>query len=358
MIIRHFMKPTHRARTLPYVLGHDLPSGSLDPRTPHVLLGDPLIFAHMAQHWNPYTMSHYSCVLSLSELIDESRARKLSEEFFDILVPGRRPGQCLTLAVLHRERGRGVAAARTGIHCFVLSSDLLHPSRKLDVYWPARDKRRLETWQELVNLREGFSSAKEPTRKREIRWGVSPKLPEADSILERFQRKLKGLSVAGFEDTEEFASSVALAGGVGVRFDRTPHGRLRARFAVQYGSVSLRISAVAPVLQRSLLRRSSLKDVTGSAGFERTPQFLNLLRDSLIAEIEFAAHRREPRHGLDRSRLSALRQQVATATLHRSPPALMRDETNFGFPKFAAPQIAPPVFSSPQAVDAALPDFV
>lgn len=340
MIIRHFMRHRHRARTLNYVLGRDLLPGTVDPRSPQILLGDPDLFAAMSEKWSPYSMSHYSGVLSLSEMIDRPCAKQLAEEFFDVLLPGRRVGQCMTLAVLHSERGRN--GPRSGIHVFALASDLLHPHRKLEIYWPARgDKRRLEIWQELVCIREGFSSPKEGSRKREIRWGVSPRVPGADEMLDRFRRKLAGLSAAQYEDTEEFACRVALAGGVGVHFDQTHRGRLRARFSVQHGGQSLRLSAISHDPRASPLRKSALRDSIDAQGYRRSPEFLRTLKDRLIAEIDHAADRREPKHGVNQARLLALRVKVAATRMPSVHIANVRDETDFGFPKFEAPVVEP-----------------
>lgn len=337
MIVRHFQRPCHRARRLSYVLGTDLPPGTDDPRKPVVLSGEPELFARLCEKWNVFTLSHYSAVLSLSEFIDQEKARTLAEEFVDVLLPGRMPGQCLATAVLHRERGRK-GTKRTGIHVFILATDLLG-QRKLDVYWPARDRRRVETWQEFVNMREGWTSPKERERRREIRLSVSPPLPGSDELLERYTRKLRGLSGGVMEDTEEFASRVALAGAVGVRFDRTHRNRLRARFCVANGGIDLRVSAIAPEATANSFRNSTLKTLFPDGEYRRTPEHFRALQGLLVREVVFAAATRKAKHQVDQDAVARIVGSIARETLPRTPNLADRDETGMTFPRFSVAQI-------------------
>jgi hypothetical protein len=301
-----------------------------------VLAGDPELFTHLCEKWNAFALSHYSGVLSLSELIDEEKAQTLAEEFIDVLLPGRVPGQCLATAVLHRERGRR-GTNRTGIHVFILATDLLR-QRKLNVYWPARDRRRVEAWQEYVNMREGWSSPKESERRREIRLSVSPPLPGSDELLERYTRKLRGLSRAAMEDTEEFASRVALAGGVGVRFDRTNRNRLRARFAVGGGGIGMRVSAIAPEATANSFRNSTLKTLFPDGEYRRSPEHFRVLQGLLVREVLFAAATRQAKHQVDQGAVARVVGSITRATLQRTPNLAVRDETGMTFPRFPAPE--------------------
>lgn len=149
--------------------------------------------------------------------------------------------------------------------------------------------------------------------------------------------------------TEEFACRVALAGGVGVHFDQTHRGRLRARFSVQHGGQSLRLSAISPDPRASPLRKSALRDSIDAQGYRRSPEFLRTLKDRLISEIDHAADRRAAKHGVDQVRLQALRAKIAEARMPSVPLEQVRDETGFGFPRFVVPDVVDYLAPTPSA---------
>ena len=188
-------------------------------------------------------------------------------------------------------------------------------------------------------MRAGWSSPKESERRREIRLSVSPPLSGSDELLERYTRKLRGLSGAVMEDTEEFASRVALAGGVGVQFDRTNRNRLRARFSVISGTVGLRVSAIAPEATANSFRNSTLKTLFPDGEFRRTPEHFRALQELLVREVLFAASTRKAKHQVDQDAVSRVVGSIAQANFPRTPNLAVRDETGMSFPRFPAPEI-------------------
>lgn len=341
MMLRRFKKH-HRAFRVGYVLGRHLAKGKHDPREPKVIGGDPDVFEFMRRRWNRYTQSHYAAVLSLEEELSDAKAAQLAEEFFDVLIPSRHEGQFLTLAVRHRERARH-GRRRTGIHVFVSHLDLWR-DRKVDVYWPARDQRRLEAWQEHVNLRDNLASPKEPGRSRSLHVRVWPESPVAEELAGSYGKILGRLPLgAAAEDSEEIACALTLKGALGVRLDRTRAGRLRARFSAQApDGREVRVSAIAaPEKKEDPLRKSSLRRVLGSHGFERTCGVFATVTGLLEREIAYAAKRIESRHGGCPEKLAETLSRVRGAQFHVPdlPVPVVRDETGMGFLLMLPPEI-------------------
>ena len=348
-MLRRFKKH-HRAFRVGYVLGRHLAKGKPDPREPKVIGGDPDVFEVMRRRWNRYTQSHYAAVLSFEEELSDTKAAQLAEEFFDVLLPGRHEGQFLTLAVRHRERGRQ-GRRRTGIHVFVFHLDLWR-DRKVDVYWSARDQRRLEAWQEHVNLRDNLASPKEPVRSRSLHVRVWPESPDAAELVAGYGKILGRLPFsAAAEDAEEIASALTLKGALGVHLDRTRAGRLRTRFSAQApDGREVRVSAIAaPEKRDDPLQKSSLRAVLGSRGFERTSGVFTTVTDLLVREIAYAAKRHESRHGASPERLDHTLSRVRGAQFHLPQPsvAVVRDETSMGL----QPMLPPEIFGTPLRVE-------
>lgn len=307
----------HRAFAPDYALGLQLlAEGKWDPREPKVLGdGDPELFMTMASTWNPYTQSHTAGVLSFEEDIPDDDATRLAEEFIDILLPGRPAnGQFLTLFGRHHERSRK-RRYRTGIHFFVLHTDLWR-NRKCDPYWSARDQRRVEAWQEFVNMREGFSSPKDPHRSRALHVRAWPESPDAAELAAHYERLLKRHP---FEpaDRDEIACTLALHGASDCAIDRTRAGRLRARFtAPAADGRTVHLSAIAsPRKKAEPLHKSALRRFFGAEGFLRTPEVFASLAELVEREITHAAKRQEARHGISQTNLAATLQRVRDARL-------------------------------------------
>ncbi len=351
MMNRHFQRH-HRAFAPGYALGLDLRAkGKPDPREPKVLgNGDPEIFLAMAKKWNRFTQSHLAGVLSFEEEISDATATRLAEEHIDVLLPGRRPGgQFLTLFVRHREKGRK-KKHRTGIHYFVLHTDLWR-DRKCDAYWPARDQRRMEAWQEFVNLREGYASPKDPHRSRSLQVRAWPESPVAAEMAEHYGHLLRRHAFDP-SDREEIACTLALHGASDCSIDRTRTGRLRARFSAQAEDGRIvNLSAIAsPRKKDSPLLKSALRSLIGPAGFRRTPEVFAALGDLLQREISHAAKRMESRHGISPEKLEETLYLVQSARYPIPAPLTVSAETMGGFPGLQPVAVLPPP-DLPQATE-------
>ncbi len=341
MMTRIFQKH-HRAYRLDYLLGRHLAKGKPDAREPKVLAGDPDVFETIETRCNRYTQAHFACVLSFEEELSDAKSQALAEEFLDVLLPGRHGGQFLALVVRHRERARQ-GRHRTGIHFLVSHQDLWR-DRKVDVYWAARDRRRLECWQEHVNLREGSASPKEPSRARSLHVRTWPESPAATEFAEDFGKILSRYPLgAAAEDSEEIACALTLKGALGVRIDRTRAGHFRARFTAQTpDGREVGVSATAaPEKKADPLRKSSLRRVLGVRGFERTNAVFTTVSDLLEREITHAAKRHESRHGACPENLAATLARVREAKIHvpARPMLVVSDETGMGIPMMMPPEI-------------------
>lgn len=333
MMIRHFQRH-HRAFSPAY----SMPSGPDDRREPKVLVGDPDLFAAMVRRWNPFTQGHVAGVLSLAEEVSDEAAIKLAGEFFSILLPGMRDNsQYLALAIRHNERAKG-GGVRTAVHWFVHLSDLWR-NRKLNVLWPARDARRLECWQEVVNLREDWVSPKELSRTRTIRIRAWPECAEGAELASQYVRTLGKFPLGEKHCREEVACALMMRGAREIQLDKTPGGRFRARFAAESSvGAPLRFSAVtADEGGLDPLRRSSLRRVLGPTGFARTGQVFSILKTELIRQIEFAERRLQEAHEVCPVKLAATLTAVESCQFAHPQLVEALDETRMGFPTFKLP---------------------
>lgn len=155
-------------------LKYCLSVGPDDPRSPLVLDGDPQqIWAILegVDFANPYT----SVALCFERAIkDESELRARMTEFEGALLPGLRPGVDYALIwIRHNEHPKDPETKKpdlemeykTSLHA-IIPNVFLMSGKRLQPYFDRIDRKRIEAWQELTNIKNGYASPKDPDRER------------------------------------------------------------------------------------------------------------------------------------------------------------------------------------------------
>lgn len=344
MLTRIF-KWYHEAYALGYALGWDCPPGTVDPRKPFRIRGDPEVFDHFCRTCCDYSSPHWAFALCFAELITPAQAREIFDGFVAASLPGHREGQFAEpVAVLHCEPGKIIGGHRSAIHGFIGHVDL-YRGRRLQPYWSNHDRRRIELYQELVNLGDfaggPFASPKDQSRARVITATTRPRTRARVTMAEFFGHLLSHLNDDEIVDPATVAARLREANAHDLDITAS-HGRLTACFRCETtggGDIPVRLVA-APGRRHSQMRRSSLLPILGPK-FERTPETFELLRAAFLTEIMIAHRDLARRHGVDPRRLDRLVDWVHG--LEFAEPQKTRDtaETATRIAASLPPQIGP-----------------
>jgi|GEM_PF-5136959 len=289
MLIRYFPAET-KANTVAYAAGFDRDE---DPRKPHVLHGDPVVFQRHVER-SPYAQTHTAFALCFEEELKPAEALLVFNEMVDVMVVGRRVGATSLLAIQHAEPGPRGGRDRTAVHGFVGTTDHLR-GRRIES-WFQRSGYRIELAQELINLSHPFSSPKDPARARAVVVSTKPRTPDRLAITARVKdaigrvgdglltpAMLRGIvSGLGLEPTEVEENGDRLATAFTCRL---PGGE------VMRGRV-----VVSPWRKDLSMKRSKLRVLLGQR-FERTPETFDLLRAEFLTQCSQAYQIYDQKHG-------------------------------------------------------------
>ena len=302
MLVRTF-KRHEEAHTVAYAMGWRLKPGTVDYRKPQVLRGDPELFDHFGRTICDYVSPHWAFALCFAEEITPAQAGRIFDRFVDAVLPGRQLGQFATLAILHSEPGKVIGGHRSAIHGFISQVDLFR-GRRLQPYWDNRDRRRVELFQELVNLghwADGpFSSAKDQSCARVVTATTKPRTVERVAQAEFFGKLLRRLSDDEKLDPTK-VTAVLRAYGAREVACAPGRGRLSVSFVCEApdgGDMPVRLVAV-PRRGQALLTRSALLPILGEH-FKRSPATYELLRAAFLIELAIAHQELANRHGVTR----------------------------------------------------------
>jgi hypothetical protein len=101
------------------------------------------------------------CLSFSEENIDEDLKFKLMEEFENVLMAGLEPEQYNILWVEHTDKGRLELN-------FVIPKIELSTKKAMQPYYHNSDLPRVEMWQDMTNLKYGFSNPKDPQNQRNV----------------------------------------------------------------------------------------------------------------------------------------------------------------------------------------------
>jgi len=183
MIVKFF--PKGRCG-LDYVLGTNRKN---DTRQPTVIAGDPAqvrgLIAGMDSK-NPFT----SCALTYEREITPAEAARDIRSFEVALFPGLDPTSWARLWVRHAELAKDPVTkqilpggrVRTALH-LIIPNVHLPTGKHLQPFWKGADFKRIEAWQEITNAERGYTSPKDPSRRRDI--FISSRLPQNIGALKK-----------------------------------------------------------------------------------------------------------------------------------------------------------------------------
>lgn len=342
MLIATF-KASDRAASVAYAMGWDRQEPGPDPRAPQVIQGEPTMFDRFARHWSDFVAPHLAIAASCSERLTPIEARALWLRLVDLYLPGLRPGQVATLAVLHREPSL-TSEARSAVHGFIGHTDLFSGRRIQPYYRGCRDARRVELGQELINLSRGWSSPKDPSRARvAVASSPGPASAERRMRAEEFTHQFRLFADEDLHDPVAIRVALAHGGAEHIRFSRTARGHLRASFRCRdRHGLEMPVSLVLhPDRRDRLLRGSAIRDVVGDR-LMRTPEAFERMKQALLVELDHGRQALAHRHG---SSATAYDRVVAWANgLELAQPRRLQlnAELISHIPSLRPPQVAEP----------------
>lgn len=127
-------------------------------KPPILLYGDPDLTRAVMENI-AFRQKYTSLVLSFAEIIPETTLRNIIVDYESVAYKGIEPDDVSRYWVLHTDKGR------TEAHCIV-ANVVLSTGKRWAHYYHKPDRTLFESWQEITNLKHGFSSPKDPDRKR------------------------------------------------------------------------------------------------------------------------------------------------------------------------------------------------
>lgn len=297
MLIATF-KSSDQAATVGYALGWDRKSAEADPRAPRVLQGDPVMMDQFANEWSDFAAPHLAIAASCSEELTAAEAHELWLNLVDIYLPGLRPGQVATLGILHREPALS-AEARSAVHGFIGLTDLFTGRRVQPYFHGSRDAMRVELGQELINLAQGRTSPKDPSKARvAVASSPGPGSTARRAWANKFTSQFRLFSDEDLRDPTAIRVSLAHGGAEDIRLSTTARGHLRASFRCRdHDGLEMPVSVVLhPDRRERLLRGSSIRDLIGPR-LQRTPEVFTRLKLAFLAELALGRQELDRRHG-------------------------------------------------------------
>ncbi len=164
MVVKFFSnKKGGSVKALDYLLNHREKDG-----TARVLIGDEQLTRNII---NSISFKHKVCVGCLSfeeENIDENLKYKIMEDFEKHLLPSLESDQYNILWVEHTDKNRLELN-------FVIPKIELSRKIALNPFYHKQDLSRVDTWQNLTNIKQNFSNPKDPAKQRTLQ-GASKKI--------------------------------------------------------------------------------------------------------------------------------------------------------------------------------------
>lgn len=120
--------------------------------------GSPDILADIIKNCG-YAEPFTSLVLSFTELLSIEQCRRIIREYEAVAYAGIDPRDIYRIWVLHQDHGR------TELHC-VVANVHLGMKKGWKHYYHRSDKKLFHNWQELTNLKYGYTSPDEPAREQ------------------------------------------------------------------------------------------------------------------------------------------------------------------------------------------------